>query len=178
MTSVLQLVKPKHASFVPLSAVENIPALSFLAISKKDEVPIVDETFAEDVKTEVAQENYFSFFDNTLTFFEDEEKKESPYETFTDNLTISEEYISYSLLDTSQTENFFIDSMRFVDDIIFSLNRSNVFEYGALGLSAAVIASLVFLPDNFNEAIALLLSAPLFVCISGIFVKFLKQKNR
>ena len=129
--------------------------------------------------------DYFTITDSAFPFMYEEEQKEGDdYESFTEemmleNLTlqVSDNIRSYSLIEQFAHVNFLASSTRFAEDIIFSLMDIKLFKIGAACLSAAVAASMFFLPDGFNIGASLVLSAPLFVCVCGIFAKYVKRSS-
>lgn len=83
--------------------------------------------------------------------------------------------IRYDLINSSLEANDHIQSTRFLDDIIFVLNDSKLFEVGTVVLTSGVVASSLMLPEGFNVAVPLLLSASLLVCICGLLTKHRKK---
>ena len=177
MASMLQLVKSKYAD-PTFTNFKNKSFPPLCKITEKKETSLPKESVADEPVTVVSKENYYSFFDNTVSFFDDEPKEEPHYDSFTENLLISEiPSLFYSLVNTQCIDNFSVHSKRFLDDIIFLLNNSRVLEVAAISLFVSVIASLFFLPAGFNVSVSLLLSAPLFVSLCGIFAKRFKHKE-
>ena len=109
----------------------------------------------------------------------DESHEDVNYESLDGDylLKFTEIPIQYGLEKSHLEENVYMQSARFQDDIIFTLNNSKLFELGAFALASGVASSLAILPDGFNISVALLLSAPLLVCICGLFVKYYGKKT-
>lgn len=160
--TISQIEKPRYATLVDLDDVYRVQRYN---ISEKK-----DSVGNESIHL-VSKENYFSIFD-------DESKNEPCYNSFTGDVLISEiPTVLYSLVNTRRIDNCFVESKRFLYDIIFYLDDSRVLEIASIGLFAGMIASLMFLPLDFVVSASLLLAAPLFVSLCGIFAKYFKRKK-
>lgn len=139
----------------------------------------------EKLKTElskpiVSESNYFKFFDDaSLDFFDNSDEPIIEEDNvFVNNLLISTiEQKIFSLEKSNIFANFLLATTRFVDDIIFIFLNSKILEITSLALTAGIIASSFILPGDIGVGISFLLSAPLFVCLTGIIAKYLKYKN-
>ena len=189
MVSLLQIAR-SSSQVSPLSSMEEDSSKWINVIAKEDsskwinviakeEPPVIESIERDIVKTPSSESDYFSFFDSTpLSFFEDDiEEEDTPYEIFTDGLQISAVNAPYVLEEVRFEENYLVDSKRFIGDIIFMLNNSKILEYSVIGLTLCVIGSLYLLPSGFDVSASLLLSAPLFVSLCGLFAKYFKRNN-
>ena len=146
---------------------------------KKDSVKVIDEMQSSESDMD-HMSNYFGlsdlfhYLDNSTEIHETDD-----YESLDGNCLVEfvDIPIQYGLEKSGLEENIHIQSIRFQDDIIFTLNNSKLFEVGALTIASGMFTSLALLPDGFNISAALLLSAPLLVCICGLFVKHLKKST-
>ena len=149
---------------------------------KLDVRTIVDDIQRDSVREtrEDLGSKYFSVFDMFSHLDNSDESRESEdYESLKEGCLVDFMHIPitiYGLIESHLVENTRVQSTRFTDDIIFMLNNSKLFESGTLALSLGVVVSLSFLPDGFDVAMSLLLSAPLLVCVCGIFAKHYRRK--
>lgn len=124
-------------------------------------------------------ENYFSMFDDGPYHGHDEEPEGDYYESFEGGLDVNEiPAMRYLLVIRSAEGNPPVEVTRFEHDIIFTYDDSKILEVSGAALAAGIAASMLVMPPGFNTAVSLFLSAPLFVCAVGIFVKRMKQRAR
>lgn len=118
-------------------------------------------------------DDLFKYLDNS-----DESRRDENYESLDNRMMdFMEMPTRYGLMRSYAEENADVQSTRFTDDIIFTLNNSKRFELGTLALSSGIVASMLVLPDGFDLAMSLMLAAPLLVCICGLGVKHLRKKT-
>ena len=171
MSDILKISEQKHFSSV-------LPQPS-LVQSREDVNRMAEELRLSEGEMDHTS-NYFSLFDMFHHFDNSDESHEGgDYESLETNclFKIMEPPMRYGLEKSDLEENVYMQSVRFPDDIIFTLNNSKLFELGAFALASGVASSLAILPDGFNISVSLLLSAPLLVCICGLFVKYYRKKT-
>ena len=171
MSEVLKISEQKHSSSVTPQ-----PSL----VQDRGDINRMAEELRLSEREMDHTSNYFSLFDMFHHFSNSDESHEDVnYETLDGDylLKFTEIPIQYGLEKSHLEENVYMQSARFQDDIIFTLNNSKLFELGAFALASGVASSLAILPDGFNISVALLLSAPLLVCICGLFVKYYGKKT-
>lgn len=189
MASILQIARTSSqvSPLLPSEGISkeiNITAKKedskWIDITAKEDLPVSQGNENDIVRTPPSESNYFSFFDDTpLSFFEDDvEEKDTQYEIFTDNLHVSAANVPYVLEQIRFEENHLVDTKRFTDDIIFMLLHDDhrILECSTVGLVLGIIGSLYLLPPGFDVSAALLLSAPLFVSVCGLFAKRFKRR--
>ena len=124
--------------------------------------------------------DYFTFDNHVLSSMDNraDSKSGDNYESFSENIVFEQmQAPSYSLIDTNLENNVFVQSMRFVDDVIFSFVSPNIFKVVTPLIASSMILSSFLIPSPINEIVLLALAAPMSVCVAFFLTECFKQRN-